>query len=31
MRYDWDSLDTIAIALVGVVGAVVLIACGVPA
>lgn len=28
--YCWNSLDTVAIALIGIVGAVVLIACGVP-
>jgi hypothetical protein len=28
--YEWNSWDTVAIALVGVVGAAVLIACGVP-
>lgn len=28
--YEWNSVDTIAIALVGVIGAAVLVACGVP-
>ena len=31
MTYRWNSLDTIAIALVGIAGALVIVACGVPA